>query len=504
MSGVSKSLNAKIPGLAQVVPILAILMEVFWSYAWLVWLSSISALGWSHPPLNLISCLAQAVFCEVLSRFSLARKWSLRKVRLIVLPSSLVLLLLLLRLNLGGGYALWESDWPNFASGHIVELVIGLLFGIYLTWRGLSVGGVENSFRVVYNRFLIGLGALIFLLIIWGITGGQVREIGSSAGLYTILFFGTGLLALATANLEALRAELVQHQEAAAAFNRRWISLLLVLVLVILGIGIAFASIFSSDMAATIGQALGTLGNWLLTALIYCLYPIAFIASGFYYLARWILSLLRHDQTPEPMEGMGAQDWKDMVQGQSAVQIPEAVLLALKWGMVLLVVGLVIFFLARILVRRSQGKSQEDIEEVHENFWSWGLFSADLRAMLAWLFRWVHKKKATSEDNAATAYHVSSVEEDAGRIYSIRELYRAWLWQAGQRWSPRRRSETAFEYRRRLGTSVDKMTEELDPLTEAYIKARYGEEKTGDEKLKGLNKLWHTLRAKLSSPDSKE
>jgi hypothetical protein len=476
-------------------------MEVFWSFAWLVWLSSITALGWAHPPLNLISCLVQAVFCEILTRFSLARKWSLKRVRLVVLPSSLVLLLLLLRLNLGGGYGLFDSGWAVYTAGHITELVIGMVFGVYLTWRGLSTGGEFNSFRVVYNHFLIGLGSLVCLLIIWGLTGGQVRTIGSSAGLYTILFFGTGLLALATANLEALRTELVQHQEAAAAFNRRWISLLVVLVLVILGIGIAFASIFSTNLAAAILHALGIFGDWLLTALIYLLYPVAFIASGFYYLARWILSLVRQEQTPQEMEGMNMQDWEKLAKGQTGVPIPEAVLLALKWGMVLLVVCLVIFFLARILVRRSQGKNQEDIEEEHENFWSWGLFSADLRTLLAWLFRWVHRKKTAASENSASVYHVPSIEEETGRIYSIRELYRAWLWQAGQRWSPRRRSETAFEYRRRLGNNVDNVSEDLGTLTEAYIQERYGEEKTGAEKLKGLNRLWHNIRARITNTD---
>ncbi|MBN1191917.1 MAG: DUF4129 domain-containing protein [Dehalococcoidales bacterium] len=497
----SKILNEKVPGLTQAVPVLSILMEVFWSYAWLVWIGSISTLGWTQPPLNLISSLVLAVFCEILTRFSLARKWSLKRVRLIVLPFNFLLLLLLVRLNVSGGYGLAEPGWMSYAPEHITEIAIGLIFGVYLIWRGLSTGGQPNPFRAIYNRFLFGLAALIFLLVIWGITGGEISTIGSSAGIYTILFFGTGLLAMACANLEALRAEMREHQEAVAAFNRRWVSLLVVLVLVILGIGIAFTAIYSSDTVETIAHALGIFGDWLLTALIYLLYPVAFIASGFYYLARWIVGLLRNDQEMKPMEGMGMQEWKDMTQGESAVQIPEAVLLALKWIAILLVISLIVFFLARILVRRSQGKSQEDVEEEHENFWSWNLISEDLRALLAWLFRWMRRRKAPCPDKAENIYSIPSIEEASGRLYSIREIYRAWLWEAGHRWSPRRRSETAFEYRRRLGTSADQVSEELDSLTEAYIKERYGEEKTEDEQLKGLNRLWHNIRAKLSSSE---
>jgi hypothetical protein len=504
MSAVNKLFNLKMPGLAQAVPVLAVFMEIFWSYAWLVWLSSLTALGWAHPPLNLWSCILQALFSEVLSRYALSRKWSLKRVRLVVLPSSLILLLLLVRLNLGGGYMLWDGAWINYAGSHIAELAIGLVFGVFLTWRGLSVGGQRNSFREVYNRFLVGLVAIILLLILWGMTGGQIANISSSAAIYTLLFFGTGLLGMATANLEALRIELLQHQEAAGSFNRRWVSMLVALVLVILGIGIAFAAVFSSDLASTLVHALGTFGDWLLTAFIYLLYPVAFLAAGLYYVARWILSLITHGQPPEPPQMNGMADLKDLVQGESTVQIPEGVLIALKWLLVLLVAGLVIFFLARIIIRYSQSKTSEDIEEVHETLWSWGLFSADLRALLAWLFRWARRKERSGTAADAPVVAVPLIEEDTGRIYSIRELYRAWLWQAGQRWSPRRRSETAYEYRRRLGESVEKVADEVDTLTEAYMQERYSQEKTPEDRLKLLNRLWHNLRSKLSNPDPKE
>jgi hypothetical protein len=501
MSSSSRLLKIKMPGLSQSIPVLAILMEVFWSYAWLVWLSGLTAFRWAHPPLSFISCIVLALFSEVLSRYALSRQWSIKRVRLVVLLSSLILLLLLVRLNLGGGYVLWDTGWITFASHHLLEIIIGLLAGVYLIWRGFSVGGALNSFRTIYNRFLVGLAATIILLIIWGVTGGQSNNIGSSAGLYTILFFGTGLLALATANLEALRTELLLHQEAAGSFSRRWISMLLVLVLVILAVGIAIASIFSSNIAVTLLHALGTFGDWLLTAFLYLLYPVGFLAAGLYYVARWLISLVTHGQPPEPLKMNEMGNLKDMVQEQSSFQIPEGILLALKVLLMLLVAGLVIFFLARIIMRHSRGKSEEDIEEEHETLWSWGLFGADLRALLAWLFRWAHRKGRTSPETTPGNYSVPDIEEESGRIYSVRELYRAWLWQAGQRWSQRRQSETPYEYRRRLGANVEKVADEVDTLTDDYMKERYGEEKTEPERLTLLNRLWHSLRSKLNNPD---
>jgi hypothetical protein len=504
MSAANTRLNIKMPLLGQAVPVLAILMEVFWSFAWLVWLSSISALGWAHPPLNFISSIFLAVFCEIFSRYALSRKWSIKRVRLVVLLVSLVLLLLLVRLNLGGGYSIWDPAWTGYIIEHIPETVVALLAGVYLLWRGFAIGGARNTFRDIYNHFLVGLSATIVLLILWGITAGNIRTIGSSAGLYTILFFGTGLLTLAIANLEALRTELLLHQEAAGSFSRRWMTLLVALVLVILGIGIAIASFFSSDLAGTVLHALGTFADWLLTGLLYLLYPIAFVASGIYYLFKWIISLITHGQPPDQMQPMNMGDLQKFTQGQSAIAIPGGILLALKWLMILAIAGLIIYFLYRIIVRYTQVKNQEDIEEVQETLWSWGLFSADLRALLAWLFRWARRKERSKASTSSSEFTAPVIDEESGRIYSVRELYRAWLWQAGQRWSPRRRSETPYEYQRRLGANLDIVGKDVDTLTDEYIKERYGEEKTGEERLNLLNRLWHSLRARLSHPDPEE
>jgi hypothetical protein len=506
LSAIERKLNLRMPGLTQTVPILAILMEVFWFYAWLVWLSSITALGWPNPPLNLWSCLAQAVFSEVLNRYALARKWSLKKVRLLVLPGSLALLLLLIRLNLGGGYTLWDGGWGGYISGHPGQLIIGLLAGVYLTWRGLSVGTQNSTFRNIYNRFLVGLAAIVILLVLWGVTKGELSRIGSSPVAFTVLFFGTGLLGMATANLEALRVELMQHQEASVSFNRRWISMLVALVLVILAVGIAVASIFSTDLATTLLHYLGVIGDWLLTAFVYLLYPVAFVATGLYYVFRWLLSLITHGPPPDQQQLQGVQDLKDIFKEQGNVPIPEGVILALKWGSILLAAAAVIYFLTRIIMRYTQSKTTEDIDEVHETLGSWKLLSADLRALLAWLFRWAHRPKRASSESAGANYTPVEIDEDSGRVYTARELYRAWLWQASQRWSPRRLSETPYEYRQRLNQSGDaaNLDEEVKELTESYVSERYGQEKTGAEALKKLNQVWRTLRSKLSHPSPEE
>ncbi len=495
MSSLVNKLGLKIPGLPLLATILAVLMEVFWAFTVLAWISQVAS--WGHEPVNLISCLVLAVFTALLVRWSMNGKWSAAKTRWVVLPSVFILWIILVRWNLSGGFAVWETRWFAYAGAHIVEVIVASLFLIYLTWRGISVGRQENSFTSLYRRFLIGLVGIIFTLVLWGFSGDRKGDIWSGAGLEIVLFFGTGLLALAIANLETLRTELVQHQEATTSFSRRWLSMLIILVLAILGISLALAAVFSSDAGSTIAGILGTLGDWLLTAFIYLLYPIGFIAQCLYYVARYILSLLRGEVQPPEFQPSGPADWQKTLEGQSTVQIPDGVVLGLKIGAIVVVVGLVIFFLARMLTRYWQGKAEEGIEETHETLWSWKLFSMDLRSVFAWLFRWMHRRKKSADTPPEAVISALAMDKDNARLFTIRELYQALLWQGRETGTPRFSTETPYEYEKRLSKQRETISEELNNLTEAYIVDRYGQVAPEQEKVAWLNRVWRSLKAKF-------
>ena len=498
MSAKNRSILLKLPGLSQIVPVLTILMEVFWSYACLVFISQMASRVWEGPPLNLISCVILALFTEVIVRLAMARKWSLKKIRWLVLSPLLLLLLVILRLNLSGGYSLQDTGWFSYAGANLSAILVGFFFGIYLAWRGISTGRQEKTFSQIYQRFLIGLTGLILVLVMWGFAGELKGDIWGKIGLEIVLFFGTGLLALAIANLETLRIELAQHQEGTASFSRRWLSMLVILVLAILGLGIAAFSVFSSDAGNSLVHILGVLYDWLLTGLMYLLYPVGLIAAGLYYVVRFILSLIRGDVVRPEFEMSGPGDWADKLQGQGETPIPAALVAAIKWGSIVIVTGLVIFFLVRALNRYWQSKSTEGIEEVHETLWTWKLFTRDLKSVLAWLFRWARRRKKSRGEAAPAAAFDPKVIGNPDRLYSIREIYQALLWQGRQAGSPRRAAETPYEYERRLRQHHQGITEELNTLTEAYIIERYGQVQPAPGKTDWFNRVWRVLREKMT------
>jgi hypothetical protein len=490
-----------IPGMPQVIPILMVMMEVFWIYAWLIWISTIPTLGWRATPLNLVSCLALGVIVEVMVRTALSSRWSLTKVRWIIIPVSLLVLFFLIRLNLTGSAQIWNLNWFNYIARETSELVTASIFGIVIIWRGISAAQQDNSFSGLYHRFIFGLVAIILVLILWRFGISQITNIWQSIGLEVLFFFGCGLLAMAISNLERLRVELTQHQEATTSFSRRWVSMLILLVVAILVIGIVMTGLLSQDTGSTIVHFLGNLGHWLLTGLLYLLYPVGFVGQLLFWIAKWILALIRREPPPpldpNSLGGNLPESWAK--EGEGA--LPEALIQALKWGSILIVSGLVVFFLSRLLARYWKVKSEEGVEEVNETLGSWNLLKMDLRTFLGWLFRWLRRgKPAQIEDEAQ--FRSPALEGDAEKLYTIREIYQALLWEGRQNGTPRRTYETPHEYNRRLQEQRENVTEELNTLTEAYVVERYGHINPAPDNVSWLNRVWRSLRDKFRNKES--
>ena len=188
-------------------------------------------------------------------------------------------------------------------------------------------------------------------------------------------------------------------------------------------------------------------------------------------------------------------DVQKQAEGQPTAYVPAIILLLLKWGFLVLLIAFLIFLLSRALVRFWQGKDLESAEDEHETLFSWALLRSDLGAFWAWLFaRWRRKKPAgPAAPPAAKPPAAAESEQD----YDVRELYRALLWQGSQIGLTRKSSETPYEYEKRVESSFPDSRGELAPLTESYIRARYGEEKQAPEKIALLNRIWRSLRQKL-------
>lgn len=489
--------NIKLTSLFKLIPVLTVVMEVLLFYPWLVWFGRITHWTELAPHMNLVSYIILALYAEIVSRYSVKKNWSVKRVRFLVLPSAVLLWLVLFRWSLGGGYPLWDAGWFGYLNANIFQAGVALLSGPFFIWRGIAISRQSNMSEDLYRKFIIGLVFIVILLIVWGFSGLQSSGIWSTVGTYGFSYFAVGLLILAIANLENLSHTLSRHQEAASAFRRRWSSMLLVLIVAILGLAVAGASIFSTNLAGMIVHAFSVFGDWLLLAFAYIIYPFGFVAEFLWFVFEWIVSLITHGKTPQPVK-IQMPDFSKYKQNQqpTGTHLSPVLLMSLKWTLLAVVIGLAIFFIGRYLMRYWQSKMEEDVDEENESLWSWVNFRADLRNFFQWLFSWLYRKKTLVEE-AGTEQITDDIGSGPDRELSVREIYRSLLRQGWLIHLPRDTSETPYEYSGKLKNRRENIAEELDTITDSYVAERYGNAETNPEKVSLLNQLWRMLRSKM-------
>jgi len=490
----------------RVMPLFAVLLEVLWAYPWVVWISKWETVDWARPPLTLASAVVLVAATEAVSRFALARDWTPRRVRLVVLSTVAILLAVVVRLDLSGGHALWDPGWGQYVQEHLPLLVTALAFGAYLLWRGICVGRESPSLDVLYQKFLIGLTVLVMLLVLWSVAsrGDEFPELSPSVGIYVLAYFFVGLLGLAFANLQSIRQEMLRREESPGLSYRRWLPLLLGVVVAIAAVSLGLASALSFDLLALVLHGLGVLASWLLTAFVYAVaLPLGVVAAGLIYLFQWLVRIFGRGEPPQPFS---PPDFSDLTrpaeEQQSAGGIPPEVVLALKWGLVALLAILVLFVLARALSFRRKSREEEDVEEVTESLWSWEGFKKDLRSFLATLLRWFRRKKRAIR--AVVSPPIAAAQgEDQARLFTVREIYQGLLWEGRRAGLSRRQSETPYEYQAKLESRVASGAAELQVITEAYVADRYGDVAIARDQLGPLNRLWRYLRSVLRGEGSR-
>ncbi len=131
-------------------------------------------------------------------------------------------------------------------------------------------------------------------------------------------------------------------------------------------------------------------------------------------------------------------------------------------------------------------------QDVHESLWSWLLFWMQFKAILYALFaRFIHRDAAT-EDVLVVTEEIQA--EPAVR--NVREIYRAFLKKAARRGFLRKRFETPYEFKQRLDEKVPVAEPQLEMITEAYSRTRYGGEIPDEAQLELVRKKWVELDQK--------
>jgi hypothetical protein len=485
--------NERIDWLATVLyPLLVVLMEAFWVFPWLYWLGSWPMYAEPRQPLSLAAVIVVLAASLALTRFLNRREaWSLTAVRAAVIGLGVAAFFIVLRLAYppaaGSGWFAYVQGLLSGMFQHPSTIVLAGPAVVYLWWRGIVLGRATTQFRDVYRLFVLGLAALITLLILWQISGANERfsAPGHEVGLYVIAFFFFGLLAIAVCHLYAIRRSMPK-EEAALTSVRRWLPIMLGVVGGMVLVGFGVAAIFSPEFFDAVGQAAHAVGNALGTVAEYILIPIGYVLEAVIWVVRWFLDLIRGNLSG--LQQGASANQTPMFQNVVTKQLPPELLSLLKWGVVIILLGLVVFFVARAVRRSQRRRGLEDIEEINESLFSWAGLRDDLKDLLGDLknrFAPRHKPRPRTYD------------DDLSGTLDVREIYRRLLWESARSGLPRRPAETVEEYARRIGRLVPDSAEPLGGLNPAYSEARYGDRPLAAERVRGANQLWASLRGVL-------
>jgi hypothetical protein len=474
-------------------PLSVILMEAFWVAPWLTWIGNFSFFYEQRPVLSLASVIIIVVVSLVITRVFTPKSWPLWKIQLTVIGSGLLTMLLVIAVEYSDGYTLLSGAWfshigqvlgDTFSSAGTVSVAIPTI--VYLWWRGIVLGQSTSYFRDIYRSFLLGMGAIILLIILWQITAasGNMPKPGADIGANVIAFFFFGLLAIAISHLYNMRRAMPK-EDAKLTSVWRWLPVMLGVIggMVIIGFGVA--SLMSPEFIDAVGRGANAVMGVLIKIFEYISYPFVYIAMGLVYAFKWFISLFAQQQQDQDASSANQSmpDWGENNQG---AELSPLVISIIKWTLLAIIIALVIFFLAKAVARYRARHAQEDMDEVRESLFSWKALRDDIAEMFRSMRRKPKPPKAPE--------HI--FDENAAGL-DIREIYRHMQWEAGRSGIPRRRHETTEEYARRIRHIVPDSTKPLNKLTGMYENVRYGEEMASVDKERNANDLWQMIRGMI-------
>ncbi len=479
------------------------LMEGTWFYLWMMWLSNWTALGVEEAPFHLATVLlillASYYTVQVLGQ----QRWSDRKSHVVAGMFTVAVLVLVARLENGGGYEFFDLGWLDFARGRLAGgiptgLQASLFGGAYLWWRGYRIAheGLDRE-HVVYS-FRVGLVAMTLGLLVWESAIRAELEFTATRGdalVITTLFSVSALSALVLSHLVGVRTELARQEGVPQAFSEQWTMITVGVVGGMIAAGWLIVGFLFIDFWPPVLKILSLIYLGVGYVLYVLLLPIAFLTAGLVFVAQWVVSRFGSD-TPTTFRLPDLGALRSIPEDNGALaQTPIWVVVA-KWSLILLIIGVVIYVLARLVLRsRYTTEQPEAVKETHESVGSWDDFIRDvLMGLFTFLSRIRHRGlRLVSRVQIAPRVRYESPEHEMG----VRELYSRLLQEARDAGFPRKESETPFDYLPTLARQVPSDEGALERITQDYVVERYGEQPVTQQEVGVLNRLWRDILSRI-------
>lgn len=447
-------------------------METCWIYPWLLFFTRLAGERQNTVP-------AIAVFASLFGAIAVARVLSVLDVRLvhhqvIVVVLAIVSTHFLIRLYIFPDYApldpRWWSDlirqtahiWQRIPAALVVAFI-----NLLIWWRGIALPREDLGVESVGFYFRWGIVALIWFFV------ASVFDTPLSVTAWVFAYFFCGLLAVALARVHEVSRG---HTGIRTPFNTSWAATVLVGTLAVIGLGTLIAGLLSVES---------------LTALIIWLSPLIAIVQAVVLIIATVLGRILLEPLLQFLIGLfehvfqsnAFQEWfqsnpSEMLQFSPQPYRPPLFIQILGWVVPLVILGLVVLAIAMTISRRLQEQSGREVER--ESVWTSANLVRDMQDALRVLLKQI-------QEQAAQLMHM---REEEFTTESIRKIYASLTRLAAREGHPRAEAETPYEYLDRLRQTMPGNEGDVALITQAYVRAHYGEEPDDALELRRVREAW--------------
>jgi len=456
------------------------LMENCWFYAWLVLLLGRGSS--SSPPF--VTTLSLLLVSMYLTRLLHARKTALLVQRSLTVVLAVSSALLLPRLYVYAGRSVGNLSWLGnlmWEFGNIMQsispAVILSCAGLYLWVRGIALAQRDLDVDSVGFSFRFGIVAFVWLFLV-----GILSPVAANAVRLAFLYFFLGLIAVALGRIESVSQSRLGIR---SPFNASWMAILAASTLAVSGVSVTATAVFSLHNIAAVLNALkpvltllGKLASPLGVALAWLLQLVITL------LVRLFSGLFgEQSEQTSALERLG-EELQQFQQAQPVQGVLHIVLQMIKWGLLgLVVVGAlaIVAFSIRRVQRALQGENAEQ-----QAVWESGRAEGTPDSGQS---RWQRLRDELSAQ-------LAKLRGEDYSLASIRQVYASLVRLATACGFPRRKAETPYEYTATLRRAFASSEEEIQLITEAYVRAHYGERSFPGAYVQSVRSAWLAIRTR--------
>ena len=358
-----------------------------------------------------------------------------------------------------------------FFNSHFYQALFITGLSAYLCWRGLRLSSRVVEPSDVFRVLCIGSGLILAVILLRASLESYKTSSADDVSLLLLIpiFLFLSLAAHALARITFVRrSHPTGLQGSIVAQERAVMTIIASLGLVLLLITVAVGLFASPAFLANVEQGLSFIGiiyGWLTGALAWIM---VLIVTPIF----WLISLIHPSEHPQTIRNLAPPPSKTKLQIPPAVAFVQSIFPYVSAVLAVLFILLMILIIRRLLRRRKRTRIAKNLqkEDIHESLWSWTLFWGQVKSLLRAFFGRFFPQRVGKEETMVIPAEIRG--DPAAR--NIREIYRAFLKKATARGYARKKDETPNELRQRLDEKAPIVEPQLEVITEAYTRVRYG------------------------------